>query len=191
MSQERKPLRPILAPGKDRAGEKDKNDLVQLCGFKVGDEEYALGIERIKEIINPLPIRRIPKAPKIVEGVVELRGQVLPVIDMRKRFEVPPLSQEELADHAIMRARKYLIVPIDDRNHVGLIVDRVSDVLRVTRDTVGPPPPLTQNEYARFFAGVCHHRGRILMVLALDALLSSTEKSNLADLNQGAKGAST
>ena len=61
MSQERRPLRPILAPGKDRAGEKDKNDLVQLCGFKVGDEEYALGIERIKEIINPLPIRRVPR----------------------------------------------------------------------------------------------------------------------------------
>lgn len=189
MSQERRPIRPLL--GRERNADKEKSDIVQLCGFRVGDEEYALGIERIKEIINPLPIRRVPKAPKYVEGVVELRGQVLPVIDMRKRFDVPPLNDEELSDHAIQRARKYLIVPIDERNQVGLIVDRVSDVLRVMRDTVGPPPPLTQNENARYFAGVCHHRGRILMVLALDSLLSSTEKSNLADFNQGAKGAST
>lgn len=189
MSQDRRTIRPLL--GRERSVDKEKNDIVQLCGFRVGDEEYALGIERIKEIINPLPIRRVPKAPKYIEGVVELRGQVLPVIDMRKRFDVPPLTSDEMADHAIQRARKYLIVPIDERNQVGLVVDRVSDVLRVLRDTIGPPPPLTQNDNARYFAGVCHHRGRILMVLALDSLLSSTEKSNLADFNQGAKGAST
>lgn len=205
MSQDRRMLRPLL--GRERAADKEKNDIVQLCGFRVGDEEYAIGIERIKEIINPPRdksregtlgkelIRRVPKAPKFVEGVIELRGQVIPVIDMRKRFELPPLSPEEMTDHAIQRARKYLIVPIDERNQVGLIVDRVSDVLRVMRDTVGPPPSLTQNENARYFAGVCTLRRddktRILMVLALDSLLSSTEKSNLAELNQGAKGAST
>jgi purine-binding chemotaxis protein CheW len=205
MSQDRRTLRPLL--GRERTVDKEKNDIVQLCGFRVGDEEYAIGIERIKEIINPPRdrsregtlgkelIRRVPKAPKFVEGVIELRGQVIPVIDLRKRFELPPLTAEEMTDHAIQRARKYLIVPVDERNQVGLIVDRVSDVLRVMRDTVGPPPSLTQNENARYFAGVCTLRRddktRILMVLALDSLLSSTEKSNLAELNQGAKGAST
>lgn len=189
MTSERRSLWPAFSH--DRSGEREKSDLVQLCGFRVGDEDYALGIERIKEIINPLPIRRVPKSPSFVEGVVELRGQVLPVIDMRKRFDVPLLTATELEDPATRRARKYLIVPINERQHVGLIVDKVSDVLRVARETVGPPPPLTQNEFARYFAGVCHHRGRILMVLALDALLSATEKTNLAELNQSAKGALT
>ena len=68
MSQDRRPLRPILAPTKDRAGDKDKNDLVQLCGFKVGDEEYALGIERIKEIINPLLPAPRPDLPRDLRG---------------------------------------------------------------------------------------------------------------------------
>lgn len=188
MSRVRASHRPYLS--KDREREKARDELVQLCGFRIGDEEYALDIMRIKEIINPLPITRVPKAATFIEGVVELRGVILPVVDMRKRFDAPPLGTEELADYAIRRARKYLIVPVEGRL-VGLIVDRVSDVLRVLRDTVGPPPPLTQNDNARYFAGVCHHRGRILMVLALDSLLSSTEKSNLADFNQGAKGAST
>ncbi|HPH26729.1 MAG TPA: chemotaxis protein CheW [Pseudomonadota bacterium] len=174
--------------GKDREREKSLNEVVQLCGFRIGDEEYALDIMRIKEIINPLPITRVPKAAKFIEGVVELRGSILPVVDMRKRFEVTPLTAEEQADYAIRRARKYLIVPIEGRL-VGLIVDRVSEVLRVSRDAIRPPPLLTQNENARYFAGVCHHRGRILMVLDLDVILSSTEKISLAGLNQAAKGA--
>jgi purine-binding chemotaxis protein CheW len=107
---------------------------------------------------------------------------------MRKRFDLPPLSAEQLADHAVKRARKYLIVPIEGRL-VGMIVDRVSDVLRVSREAIRPPPLLTQNENARYFAGVCHHRGRILMVLDLDAILSTTERISLAGLNQAAKGA--
>ena len=97
--------------GKDREREKSLNEVVQLCGFRIGDEEYALDIMRIKEIINPLPITRVPKAAKFIEGVVELRGSILPVVDMRKRFEVTPLTTEEQADYAIRRARKYLIVP--------------------------------------------------------------------------------
>lgn len=173
-----------------KAAERDKpkDEIVQLCGFRIGDEEYALDIMRIKEIINPLQITRVPRAAAFIEGVVELRGTIFPVVDMRKRFDLPPLSAEQLADHAVKRARKYLIVPIEGRL-VGMIVDRVSDVLRVSREAIRPPPLLTQNENARYFAGVCHHRGRILMVLDLDAILSTTERISLAGLNQAAKGA--
>ena len=84
------------------------------------------------------------------------KRQILPIVDMRKRFELPPLSAEQLEDYAVRRARKYLIVPIEGRL-VGMIVDRVSDVLRVSREAIRPPPLLTQNDNARYFAGVCHH----------------------------------
>jgi purine-binding chemotaxis protein CheW len=176
--------------GKERERDKARDEIVQLCGFRIGDEEYALDIMRIKEIINPLPITRVPKAMAFIEGVVELRGTILPVVDMRRRFDVPQLTAEQLSDYAQRRARKYIIVPIEGRL-VGLMVDKVSDVLRVSRESIRPPPLFTQNEHARYFAGVCHHRGRILMVLDLDAILTASEKISLAGLNQAAKGASS
>jgi purine-binding chemotaxis protein CheW len=178
--------------GKERERDKVRDEIVQLCGFRVGDEEYALDIMRIKEIINPLPITRVPKASSFIEGVVELRGTILPVVEMRRRFDLPPLTAEQLQDYATRRARKYIIVPIEGRL-VGLIVDKVSDVLRVSREAIRPPPLFTQNEHARYFAGVCHHQShqqkRILMVLDLDAILTASEKISLAGLNQAAKGA--
>ncbi|MCS6913781.1 MAG: chemotaxis protein CheW [Myxococcales bacterium] len=179
--------RPGRLPSLDRDRSQARDEVVQLCGFRVGDEEYALDIMRIKEIINPLPIRRVPKSPPFVEGLVELRGKVLPVIDMRKRFDVPPLTPEQAQDPAVQRARKYLIVPIDG-HIIGLIVDRVSDVIRVSRDAIRPTPELTQTEAARYFVGVCHHRDRILMVLDLDAILSSSEKISLAGFHRGGTG---
>ncbi|MBL9043754.1 MAG: chemotaxis protein CheW [Myxococcales bacterium] len=174
--------------GKIVERDKPRDEIVQLCGFRIGDEEYAVDIMRIKEIINPLALTKVPRAAAFIEGVVELRGTILPVVDMRKRFDLPPLTAEQMEDYAVRRARKYLIVPIEGRL-VGMIVDRVSDVLRVSRDAIRPPPLLTQNDNARYFAGVCHHRGRILMVLDLDAILSSSERISLAGLNQAAKGA--
>ena len=138
---------------------------MQLCGFRIGDEEYALDIMRIKEIINPLAITwkcaRLRSSKASSSFAVRFCQWLI-----CKRFDLPPLTAEQLEDYAVRRARKYLIVPIEGRL-VGMIVDRVSDVLRVSRDAIRPPPLLTQNENARYFAGVCHHRGRILMVLDL------------------------
>jgi purine-binding chemotaxis protein CheW len=188
-----------------------REEVIQLCGFRVGEEEYALDIMRIKEIINPLPITRVPKAPSFIEGVVELRGTILPVVDMRKRFDLPPYTPEELQNPAVRRARKYLIVPIlpepggpggggaaagptegggKGGRLIGLIVDRVSDVIRVSREAIRPAPELTLDEAARYFMGVCHHRERILMVLDIDAILSSSEKISLARLRPKAAPAS-
>lgn len=181
---------PLKGPGRlqmalDRDRSFRREEIVQLCGFRVGEEEYALDIMRIREIINPLPITRMPKAPPFVEGVVELRGTILPVVDMRKRFDLPPLSEQDLQNPVVRRARKYLIVPIDGRL-VGLVVDRVSDVLRVSRESIRPAPSLSQHDAARYFAGVCRHRDRILLVLDLDAILSSSEKISLGGLGKDA-----
>ena len=94
--------------------------MMQLVAFLVGDGEYALDIMRIKEIINPVKITAVPKAPPFIEGVIELRGAILPVVDMRKRFDLPPSTPS--------RASKILIVVLDiggKRMIVGLVVDRV------------------------------------------------------------------
>jgi purine-binding chemotaxis protein CheW len=145
--------------------------MVQLVVFRVGTEEYGLDILRIKEIINPLRITPVPRAPAFVEGVVELRGTIVPVVDMRKRFDLPatPLG----------RRGKYVIVGIMGRV-VGLVVDGVAETLRVPRPDVKSPPELFADALAaEFFDGVCYLKGRILFILNLDKILTSQERLRL------------
>src|SRR5207237_570202 len=111
--------------------------ILQLAVFRIGDREYALDIMRIKEIIRPLPITPVPKAPPFIEGVVELRGAIIPMLDLRKRFEVPATSPS--------RTTKYIVVGVEGRI-IGLVVDAVSEVIRVQRDEVRPAPSMVSAE---------------------------------------------
>src|SRR6185503_14313339 len=111
----------------------------QLVAFSVADGDYAIDIMRIKEIINPVRVTQVPKAPPFIEGVIELRGAILPVVDLRKRFDLPATPPT--------RASKLLIVVIEvagRRMIVALVVDGVSEPIRVARDEVRPPPALAQ-----------------------------------------------
>lgn len=150
-------------------------EIVQLATFTVGGERYALDIMRIKEIVNPLRITPVPRAPAFIEGVVELRGAILPVVDLRKRFDLeatPPT-----------RSTKFMIVGIDGRI-VGLVVDGVGEVLRIPRSDLRPTPAMIAQETASCFTGCCHHDGRIIMLLDIDRILSSQEKLSLAGMNK-------
>ena len=81
------------------------DESLQMVGFRVGEGEYALDIMRVKEIINPVRVTAVPKAPPFIEGVIELRGAILPVVDLRKRFDLPATPAT--------RATKFLIVVIE------------------------------------------------------------------------------
>src|SRR5262249_17355112 len=145
-------------------------DLVQLAAFRIGNEEFAIDIMRIKQIIHPLRITRVPKAPRFVEGVVEQRGAILPIVDLRKRFDAPA----ELG-----QSSKYIIVSLEGRL-VGLVVDSVSQVLRVPRGALLPPPELGFGMgTSPFFSGVYHLGNRIIMILDLDQILTRKEKIEL------------
>jgi purine-binding chemotaxis protein CheW len=162
--------------GLSRPGAEKPIDIVQMVAFHVGQGDYALDIMRIKEIINPLQVTAVPKAPAFIEGVVELRGAILPIVDLRKRFDLPATTPT--------RSTKILIVGIDvggRRMIVGLVVDGVSEPIRVPRDQLRQAPPLTVGA-TPYFSGMVHHSGKILMLLDLDAILSSTEKISLAGL---------
>jgi purine-binding chemotaxis protein CheW len=174
---------------------------VQLVAFRVGEGLYAVDILRIKEIINPLKITAVPKAPQFIEGVIELRGAILPIVDLRKRFDLPATPAT--------RTTKFIIVAIDvggRRMIVGLIVDGVLEPLRVQQDQIRPAPSLATGETA-YFSGVVNRRRAqreqqqqgsareerrrnnesseegIFMLLDLDAILSSKEKITLAGLD--------
>jgi purine-binding chemotaxis protein CheW len=129
-----------------RGGAAVAEALVQLCTFRVGGEDYAVDIMRVKEIIQPLPITRVPRAPAFVEGVVRLRGDVIPIVDVRRRFGLPPSEAT--------RKTKFLIVTVAGRR-LGLVVDEVTEVLRLPRGDIRPAPSLVGLDAPRFFAGVC------------------------------------
>lgn len=149
------------------------SERLQVACFHVGAEEYGLDIMRIKEIINPVAITPVPRAPEFIEGIIELRGAFMPVVDLRKRFE---LDAEDPT-----RETKYVIVGLEGRI-IGLIVDRVTEVRHIDADAVSAPPDFALRAEARFWEGVVKQDDRIIMLVDLDQILSATEKAELRQL---------
>ncbi|HEX9049433.1 MAG TPA: chemotaxis protein CheW [Anaeromyxobacter sp.] len=124
--------------------------IVQLCTFRIGGEDYAVDIMRVREIIHPLPITPVPRAPASVEGIVRLRGEVIPVLDVRKRLGLPA--------SAPTRRTRFLVVNVA-RRRIGLVVDEVCEVIRIPRAGIRPAPRLGDERAPRFFLGVCGGEG--------------------------------
>jgi purine-binding chemotaxis protein CheW len=144
---------------------KADSELVQLAAFRVGNEEYVVDIMRVREIIRPVPITPVRKGPRVVEGVINLRGAVIPVIDLRRRFDLPA------EDHP---GRKIVIAHVEGRM-IGLIVDGVTEVVRLQRSAIRPAPGLLDSRSAPYFLGVCHHKGRTLVLLNLRNVIASDD----------------
>ncbi len=148
-----------------KATERGDAELVQLTAFRVGVEEYVVDIMRVREIIRPLPVTRVRKGPRFVEGVINLRGEVIPVVDLRRRFDLPA------EDHS---GRKIIILTVEARM-IGLIVDGVTEVVRVPKDAIRPAPGLFQPHQAPYFMGVVQFRGRTLLLLNVKNIIGSDE----------------
>jgi purine-binding chemotaxis protein CheW len=130
--------------GRDRGGE--QNERVELCTFRIAGEDYAVDIMRVREIINPLPVTPVPRAPPFIEGVIRLRSEVIPVVDVRKRFRLPPTAPT--------RKTRFLVVRIGGRR-VALVVDEVTEVVRLARGEIRAAPSFSDDGAPRFFLGVC------------------------------------
>lgn len=148
----------------------DESESLQVVCFFVGDGQYALDIMRIKEIIRPVPITRVPLAPRFVEGIIELRGAFLPIVDLRKRFGIEVSAPD--------RDARYVVVGLEGRI-IGLLVDKVADRRRVALSEVSEPPAMAFGADTRFFSGVLKSEGEIVVLLDLDAILSASEKQQL------------
>jgi purine-binding chemotaxis protein CheW len=148
------------------------DDVVQLAVFSLGEERYAIDIHVIKEIIRPLKITSLPGSFSFIEGVVNLRGEVIPVIDMRKRFDLPPRSIQE---------SRMIIVRVEGQ-WVGIEVDSVSEVIRIPKKDIKHPPKVVGGDGSRYLQGVCKHGEELVILLNLDQILSSEEKIRLKEL---------
>lgn len=135
---------------------------LQLCAFRAGDEELVVDIMRVQEIIPPLPLTKVPRAPKSIEGVVNLRGAIVPVIDVRKQLGLA---------EATVRPRPRLLVCRVGPHLLGLAVDGVSSVFRVEREALKPAPVGSSAENPHII-GVCSAGGKLRLLLDVRALLA-------------------
>lgn len=151
--------------------------MVQLVSFHLGGEEYALDILRVQEIIRMQDLTRVPNSPAFVEGVINLRGRVIPVVGLRKRFGLTPI--------AAGKHTRIVVVEVHG-TVVGLVVDSVSEVLRIAADTIEPPPRLGKVD-REFVSGVGKLENRLLLLLDVDHLLSGNEQDQVGQVARGAE----
>lgn len=146
---------------------------IQVACFKLMDDLYAVDIMRINEIIRPQKLTVLPKAPSFIEGVINLRGTVIPVVDLRKRFDMPPRSSSA--------ATRLLIIRVAGQS-LGLVVDDVTEVITVPVKDIKPPPTVADGLAVYYLLGVCLSGDVLVMLLDIDKLLTTNEVKALESL---------
>jgi len=144
------------------------SELLQLVSFVVGEEEFAVPILAVQEINRMMQITKVPQSPEFVEGVINLRGKIIPVIDLRNRFGL-----EKAADSSDARI---IVVEVAQRV-IGFTVDRVNEVLRIASDIVDPAPAMVTGVDSDYIQGVGKLEDRLLILLSLDRLFNEEEMS--------------
>jgi len=138
----------------------------QLVVFNLGQEVYAVEIDMVKEIIQMQAITRVPGTPPSVEGVINLRGSVIPIVDLRKRFQLK----------AVERNKDTRIVVVSCKGaEVGVIVDSVAEVLRIPVDSIEPSSNVFTDEHLEHLLGIVKLAGRLVILLDMDQVLSKQE----------------
>ncbi|RKY40041.1 MAG: chemotaxis protein CheW [Candidatus Omnitrophota bacterium] len=157
----------------------DNTEEIQLVIFKIGKEEFGVNIHQVKEIVRLTSITPIPHAPKFIEGVVSLRGQILAVMDLAKRLELSSQPRSE---------KTRIIVVEVENNTVGMIVDEVTEVLRLPIDKIEKPPQIIESEVEqKYIKGVGKLDDRLLILIDLVNVLSLEEKEEVKKIGEKEK----
>ena len=150
-------------------------DLLQLVGFTLGDEDFGVDILSVQEINRVTEITKIPSTPDFVKGVINLRGNVIPVIDLRSRLGMPEREHD--------KQTRIIVADVDDRT-VGLVVDAVSEVIRMDANLVEPPPEIIvgAGDKGRYIKGVGKLDDKLLMLLDINSMFSKQEQEQLSEI---------
>jgi purine-binding chemotaxis protein CheW len=142
----------------------------QVVIFRVGNELYGVDIASVESIIKMQAITAVPHAPQFVEGVTNLRGIILPVIDLRKRFGLGQIDAT--------KDSRIIVVALDGTK-LGMVVDAVSEVLSIAEGTVEPPSPLVSTVDTAFIQGIAKLDGRLVILVNLEKIFSRVEKEEM------------
>lgn len=157
------------------------SDGQQYVSFLLAGEEYGVEIMKVQEIIRFTQLTRVPHSSEFVEGVLNLRGRVIPVVDLRKRFNLEP------SEHS--RTTRIVVVEVSGRI-VGMIVDGVSEVLHIDESEIEPTPPLCSTVNSEFIRGMGKVGERLMILLDIDRILTMEEKNAVAEIAEEMAGAS-
>lgn len=146
------------------------DELLQLVSFHIGSEEYGVDILKVQEINRMVDITKVPQAPHYVDGVINLRGKVIPIVDLRKRFSL------EIKEYD--KNTRIVVVDING-NILGMVVDSVSEVLRLPSNTIEPPPDIVTGINSEYIKGVAKLEDRLLIFLDLSKVIDFSEISSI------------
>jgi purine-binding chemotaxis protein CheW len=153
-----------------KKGEKNAAEMRQLIRFTVGAEEYGLELLRVKEVIRMRQITWLPKAPQCVQGIINLRGDIIPIVDLRTRFGLPSIENTAMT--------RVIVVEVGGRL-VGMVVDSASQVVRVPADQFEPPPSMVGAAAQSFITEVGKLDGKLIITIDVDRVLSNEEMNEI------------
>lgn len=164
----------MAAPQTTSSKSKDFNStLIQLVTFELLGEVFALPILDVREIIRPTTITPVPQAPGFVEGVINLRGQIIPIVDLRKRFGIDANAMDD--------DTRIIVVELGNGVVVGLIVDAVREVERLPSEAITPPPALVAGSIgAEYIKGISNHEDKMIIHIDLRRVFNTDEMNALA-----------
>ena len=153
-----------------RAVTRQEHETLQVVAFRIGAEMYGLDIACVQEIERVQPITKVPQALSFVEGVIHVRGAIIPVIDLARRFGLPATVED--------RQTRIIIASLRGQS-VGFIVGAVTEVVSLPVKSIGPAPPLTFDRAVKFITGMARVGESLISILGIDQLLSTEEIGQL------------
>jgi purine-binding chemotaxis protein CheW len=148
-------------------------ETVQIVGFNLGDGHYGIDIMGVEEIIRMVDITPVPRAPSFVEGIINLRGRIIPVVDLRKRLNIIPSPQSGNS--------RVIVMKIDERR-LGFIVDKVEEVMDIPTGTIGEAPGVSPASTQRYVDGVARTPKGMIIILDILKIFSPEEHLQLQKL---------
>lgn len=147
--------------------------------FKLAAEEYGLEILKVQEIIKMMTIIKVPRTPDFVRGVINLRGKVIPVVDLRMKFGMPTLDTTDKTCVIVVQLNRD-----SGRLTMGIVVDEVSEVLDIVRDEIEPPPAFGDHLNTAFILGMAKTKSGVKILLEIDKVLAGTDEATLQSMVQ-------
>ncbi len=144
--------------------------------FTLKDEEFAIEIGRVVEILRPQKVFEMPELPEFLQGVINVRGMIIPVVDMRKRLRVPPSE------------KAMIVVIYSGRDRLGLIVDDVKEIIEIEDKEISESPELLKNFKTNYLRAFAKKDERVIMILNLETLLTPDEKASLEEIKDLSPG---
>ena len=143
---------------------------MKFAVFRIGEEDFGIEINKVVEFMDTQKVYSLPELPDFLSGVITVRGEVIPLLDLRRRFEIQPSETKEL-----------IIMVLYDDEKIGLLVDEIREILSLDPDEITPPPTIFRGLKKKYLTGLGRKNERIIILLNIDYLLSSEEKLKLKE----------